>query len=114
MTRAAAVLYSRPSCPLCFAMRRAAERASRRHGIALQVVDISGDPGLMARYGQEIPVLILPDGRTLRGRAEGRDVEAAFRDLGRETARCRARGGFRALLQLFRGRGVEGRWRGSR
>ncbi len=74
-----AVLYSRPDCPLCFALRRIAARAARRAGIPLRVKDISSDPDLMARYGSEVPVLELPGGGTLGARATDAEVNAAFR-----------------------------------
>jgi len=72
------VLYSRQGCSPCFAMRRAAERAARRHGLALTIVDIDTDPALAARYGQEVPVLLLPGGVVLRGRVEPGEIEAGF------------------------------------
>jgi hypothetical protein len=59
-------------------MRRAAERAARRSGLALVVVDVDADPALAARYGHEVPVLALPGGVVLKGRVEAGAVEAAF------------------------------------
>jgi hypothetical protein len=73
-----AILYTRASCPLCFVMRRAAARAARRHGLGLRIVDIGGDAGLEARYGDAVPVLVLP-AMTFSGRADARAIEAAFR-----------------------------------
>jgi glutaredoxin len=75
-----AVLYSRPDCPLCFALRRVAARAARRAGIPLRVTDVSLDPDLLARYGSEVPVLELPGGRTLGARATDAEVNAAFQE----------------------------------
>ena len=74
-----AILYSRPGCPLCFVLARAASRAARRHGLGLRVVDIRSDPDLLARYDREVPVLELPGGGTIRGRAGAEEIEAAFR-----------------------------------
>jgi hypothetical protein len=74
-----AVLYSRRGCSPCFAMRRAARRAARRAGLALRVIEISGDPELERLYGREVPVLVVPGGAALRGRADVRAIEAAFR-----------------------------------
>ncbi len=76
---AEAILYSRADCPLCFAMRRAARRAARRHGLRLRVVDVNSDPVLEARFGREVPVLLLPGGRTIRGPAAYVDVDRLFR-----------------------------------
>lgn len=74
----AAVLYSRSDCSLCFVLHRSAARASRRHGVPLVAIDIDSDADLVARYGRDIPVLILPGGEMICGRAEARKVEAAF------------------------------------
>ncbi|MGH9798306.1 MAG: glutaredoxin family protein, partial [Candidatus Polarisedimenticolia bacterium] len=70
-----AVLYTRALCPLCFVMHRAAARAARRHGAALRIIDIGGDAGLEARYGDTVPVLVLPD-VTFSSRADARAIEA--------------------------------------
>jgi len=59
-------------------MRREAERASRRTGLLLEVVEISGDPALERRYGTEVPVLVMPGGETFRGRTVAGEIERAF------------------------------------
>jgi len=53
------ILYSRPECCLCEEMK--AVLAQVRQGIpfALEEIDISADPELEARFGQEIPVLFV-------------------------------------------------------
>jgi glutaredoxin len=57
-------LYSRPGCHLCEEMkvvvRRVVDGMTPR--IAVEEIDISTDPALEARYGLEIPVLVV-DGR---------------------------------------------------
>lgn len=60
-------------------MRREAKRAARRTGLPLRVVEISGDTALEARFGREVPVLVMPGGETLRGRPPRGEVESAFR-----------------------------------
>jgi glutaredoxin len=55
-------LFSRPGCHLCDDMKAAIDRVSQSIALTLHVVDISGDPDLEARYGVEIPVLLV-DGR---------------------------------------------------
>ncbi len=55
-------LYSKPGCHLCDEMKAVIERVAVRVTFDLDVVDITGDPGLEARYGLEIPVLLV-DGR---------------------------------------------------
>ena len=55
-------LYSRPGCHLCDEMKTIIDRVSRSMALALDVVDISGNAELEARYGLEIPVLLV-DGK---------------------------------------------------
>jgi glutaredoxin len=57
-------IYSRPSCHLCEEMKAVVQRVRREHPFELTEVDISGDPELELRYGQEIPVLEL-DGKKI-------------------------------------------------
>ena len=54
MTRV--VLYSRPGCHLCDDARRVVDRVCAELGETYEEVDISGDPDLEARFGDEIPV----------------------------------------------------------
>ena len=55
----AVTLYSRPGCHLCEEMKAVVARVARRIPIALDEIDISADAGLEARYGVEIPVLLV-------------------------------------------------------
>ena len=57
----AVTLYSRSGCHLCDEMKALVTRVTREAGdsVALEEVDISSDPKLEARYGIEIPVLIV-------------------------------------------------------
>ena len=57
-------LYSRPGCHLCDEMKAVVERVTRAAGVPARIeeVDISTDAGLEARYGMEIPVLLV-DGK---------------------------------------------------
>ncbi len=75
-----AILYTRHGCGPCFAMQRAAAHAARRAGISLRVVDVDADREAADRYGTEVPVLLLPGGGVLRGRATSAEIAAAFRD----------------------------------
>jgi glutaredoxin len=85
-----AVLYARDGCPPCFALKRLAERSARRHGVPLRVIEVDSDPDLVARFGEQVPVLLLPGGVRVQGRAGAREVEEAFR---RVSARTRSREG---------------------
>jgi thiol-disulfide isomerase/thioredoxin len=57
-------LYSRPGCHLCEDMKAVVQRVARaaEAPIAVEEIDISTDADLEARYGLEIPVLLV-DGR---------------------------------------------------
>jgi hypothetical protein len=59
----AITLYSRPGCHLCEDMKAVVARAiAGRSDVSVTEVDISTNPALEARYGTEIPVLLV-DGR---------------------------------------------------
>ena len=57
-------LYSKPGCHLCDEMKTVVRRVmeSARRPIALEEIDITADADLEARYGMEIPVLLV-DGK---------------------------------------------------
>ncbi len=55
-------LYTRPGCHLCEDARVVVARVCQELGESFTEVDISGDPDLQDRYGEEIPVTLV-DGR---------------------------------------------------
>jgi len=55
-------LYSRPGCHLCDEMKALVARTTRGVAVEIVEIDISGNADLEARYGLEIPVLLV-DGR---------------------------------------------------
>ena len=55
----AVTLYSRPGCHLCDDMKTIVDRVARSVPLNVDIVDISTDPQLEARYGVEIPVLLI-------------------------------------------------------
>ncbi|QIK65128.1 glutaredoxin family protein [Nocardioides sp. HDW12B] len=55
-------LYSRPGCHLCDTARTTVAAVCAELGESWDEVDISTDPDLLARYGEEIPVTHV-DGR---------------------------------------------------
>ena len=61
---AALTIYSRPCCHLCDEMKAIVHRVAdaAKPPVAVEEIDISTDPDLEARYGLEIPVLLV-DGR---------------------------------------------------
>lgn len=58
------ILYSRGYCHLCDDMQKALAPLQAQYGFGLDVVDVDGDPALLARYDELVPVLALrmPDG----------------------------------------------------
>jgi glutaredoxin len=61
-TGARVTLYSRPGCHLCDTAREVVARVCDDLGEAFVEVDIDGDPELLGRFGDEIPVTFV-DGR---------------------------------------------------
>ena len=55
-------IYSRPGCHLCDEMKATIARVARTIPLSLEDIDISTDPALEARYGVDIPVLLV-DGK---------------------------------------------------
>jgi len=55
----AVTIYSRQGCHLCDQMKAVVERVGRSVAIAVEEVDISTDPALEARFGVDIPVLLV-------------------------------------------------------
>lgn len=56
------VVLSRSDCCLCDEALAAVEAARRIVPFSVEVVDVDDDPALAARYGHEVPV-VLVDGR---------------------------------------------------
>lgn len=78
--RPALTLLGREGCHLCEDMRAALKPWAARFHFDVEEVDIAGKPGLEARYGWEIPVLMAGetvicrhflDERALRGWLSG-------------------------------------------
>jgi glutaredoxin len=57
-------IYSRPGCHLCEEMKATVQRAAgvSREPVKIDEIDISTDADLEARYGPDIPVLLV-DGK---------------------------------------------------
>lgn len=50
------LLYSKPGCHLCDDARAVIARVCASVGTAYEEIDILGDPDLVKRYGEQIPV----------------------------------------------------------
>jgi glutaredoxin len=72
----ALTIYSRPGCHLCDEMKAAVYRAVKTspHPISIEEIDISSDPDLERRYGQEIPVLMVDGRKAAKYRVREEDV----------------------------------------
>ena len=57
-------IYSKPACHLCDRAKEVLERARHKVDFAIEIIDISQNPELLARYGHDIPVILL-DGREI-------------------------------------------------
>ncbi len=52
-------IYSKPGCHLCDLAKDVLQRCRQQREFALEEVDISQDAELLARYGNDIPVILL-------------------------------------------------------
>jgi glutaredoxin len=59
MTAPRVRLLSRPGCHLCDDARSVVERVCGERGVAWDEVDITTDPALLERYGEQIPVTLV-------------------------------------------------------
>ncbi len=79
MVSAALTLYSRPGCHLCDEMKEILYPVARACHCTVAEVDISGDPDLEARYGTEIPVLLINGRKAFKYRLTERALRARLR-----------------------------------
>jgi glutaredoxin len=68
-------IYSRPGCHLCDAMKTVVDQVRSKRSFALEVIDISSDPELEARYGLEIPVLVVNGRKAAKYRVTEAELE---------------------------------------
>jgi thiol-disulfide isomerase/thioredoxin len=83
----ALTLYSRPGCHLCDDMKAIVERVIRSlpGPITVEEVDISTDPALEARYGLEIPVLLVNGKKAAKVRATEDELRRVLAGRGTES-----------------------------
>lgn len=74
-------LLSRPGCHLCEEMKARAAPLLSARGDALREVDVDSEASLAVRFGNEIPVLLDPEGRVIAKARDGAD--ALSRRLGK-------------------------------
>lgn len=61
-------MLTREGCHLCVEAGKVLDEVLGRRGIEWNEVDISADPDLLARYGREIPVVLVNGVKRFKGR----------------------------------------------
>jgi thiol-disulfide isomerase/thioredoxin len=69
-------IYSRPGCHLCDEMKAIVERVAggATPPATVEAIDISSDPALEARYGLEIPVLLVNGKKAAKYRVSEKEL----------------------------------------
>ena len=67
-------LYTRNDCPLCHEMEEVIDAELPNFEARIKRVEIDGDPGLEARFGQEVPVLFVNDRKAFKYRCTPREL----------------------------------------
>ena len=82
--RAAAhlTLYSRAWCHLCEQMLDALRPLADAFGATVEVVDVDGDPELVARYDELVPVLVCNGVELCHYRLDSERVRGALASFG--------------------------------
>ena len=75
-------LYSRPGCHLCDEMKAVVQRVVGAGDVpaAVEEIDISADPDLEARYGLEIPVLLVNGKKAAKVRTTEAELRRVLAD----------------------------------
>ena len=80
-------LYSKPGCHLCEDARATVDEvvgrleASGAASVDIEEIDILGEPALQARYGEEIPVVLIDGRMHTYWRVDAARLERALREL---------------------------------
>jgi glutaredoxin len=79
-------LYSRPGCHLCDEMKAVVQRAVHAAAapISIEEIDISTDAALEARYGLEIPVLLIDGKKVAKYRVTEEVITRLLQERSRE------------------------------
>ena len=72
-------LYSKPGCHLCDEMKHVIDAVAARVPLSLEVIDITTDADLQARYGLEIPVLLIEGKKAAKFRVTAEELERRLR-----------------------------------
>ncbi|MEK6349542.1 MAG: glutaredoxin family protein [Burkholderia sp.] len=72
------ILYGRSWCHLCDDLRVALAPVAAEFRVAVAYLDIDADPALVARYDEDVPVLLLDGVEVCRHRFDAAAVRAAL------------------------------------
>jgi len=82
----AVTVYSRQGCGCCEKAIATLKGFQRRYRLVVDVVDVDGDPELKARYGMEVPVVVVEGKVRFRGSINPTMLERLLRAEGGEQA----------------------------
>jgi glutaredoxin len=68
------VLYGAPDCHLCDVAKQVVESQRAALGFDLEMIDISGDPELEARYREQIPVVFVAGRKAFKYRVDAAEL----------------------------------------
>ena len=75
-------LYTKPDCTLCDEARAALDRVRERVPFDLEVLDISADAQLAARFGERIPVVFVDGEQAAEFVVDERELEGRLAAAG--------------------------------
>ncbi|MGH9803560.1 MAG: glutaredoxin family protein [Candidatus Acidiferrales bacterium] len=71
-------LYTRARCHLCEEAKATLAPVLLEFGVTLKEIDIDSDPALAARFGQDVPVLMLDTRKLAKHRIDAAQVRRAL------------------------------------
>lgn len=87
------MLVSRTGCHLCDEAREVVRRVADEQGVGWGEVDVDADPDLLARHGEEVPVVLVDGEPHSTFRVDASALAAALHPRGRGALRWLRRGG---------------------
>jgi len=76
--KAHVIIYTRPGCHLCELAQEAIEQSGCRADFELETVNIELDAELLARYGDDIPVVTINGREAFKHRVNSKLFKAAI------------------------------------
>jgi glutaredoxin len=77
------IVYSRPGCHLCEEAKLVITSSLANNNVfTFEEIDVDSDPVLTARYGFDIPVILINGIEVFKHRLRAAEFEQALRDLG--------------------------------